>query len=419
VTTTGDMSRYRWLILGIAIVSQISNSLASGVIAPLAPLFQPELGLSKTEVGLFSSVIFVGSWIVLLGAGTLTDRVGVRKVMAAGQVAAGAVMLAMAAAASFSQALLVMFVVGIARGAILPGASKAIMDWFPRSSRGSAMGLKQTGMPIAGILAASILPAVGLALGWRTAIALVGLWVIAAGVLTFSLYRDPIQPGRAGTRKEDIRASVGRLLHSWDLWTVSIMAILFVIAQQAMVAYIPLYLKEVVLLRAVPDESTRIVAAGGFLALCQVGGIGGRIFWGVVSDRLFRGRRRPVLAIAAILSALFSLPMGYLRPDTPLWLLSGLMFLYGITAIGWNGVYHALMGETSDARYAATGVALSMSLTQFGTVGGPPLFGIVVDLTGTYRPAWLLLTACYVGAAVIAILTAKSEQPISEERNRE
>jgi predicted MFS family arabinose efflux permease len=267
-------------------------------------------------------------------------------------------------------------------------------------------------MPIAGILAASVLPAVGLTLGWRAAIALAGLWIIASGVLTLVFYRDPVRPAQERARAESVRASVAHLLRSWDLWTVSLMAILFVIAQQAMIAYIPLYFKEVVLRSAVPDHARRVVAAGGFLALCQVGGIGGRIFWGVVSDRVFRGRRRVVLAIAGALSAVLSVPIGSLQPDTPLWALSLLMFTYGITAIGWNGVYHALMGETAGATYAATGVALSMSLTQVATVGGPPLFGIVVDLAGGYRPAWLMLTACYIGAVAIALWTARGEKPI-------
>jgi MFS family permease len=121
-----------------------------------------------------------------------------------------------------------------------------------------------------------------------------------------------------------------------------------------------------------------------------------------------------VLAIAGVLSALLSVPMGYLQPDTPVWALTVLTFAYGITAIGWNGVYHALMGETAGADYAATGVALSMSLTQIGTVGGPPLFGFIVDLTGGYRTAWLMLTACYLGAVAIAFLTAKNEPPLAE-----
>lgn len=410
MTWLGEIDRYRWLVLGIGLITQVSNALASGVIAPLAPLIQPELGLTKMEVGLFSSAIFVGSWGVLLVAGAITDRVGVRRMISVGQVAAGSVMLTMAAAGSFVQALLVMFAVGMARGAIVPAASKAIMDWFPRSTRGSAMGVKQTGMPIAGILAAAILPALGLALGWRVAIALVGLLVIVAGGVTFALYRDPIRPGPVEAREEGMRANVGHLLRNPGLWTVSLMAVLFVSAQLAMIAYIPLYFMEVVLVSAVPDPSTRIVAAGGFLALCQLGGIAGRVFWGVLSDRLFRGRRRPVLAIAGALSALLSLSMGYLQPDMPLWVLSGLLILYGITAIGWNGVYHVLMVETAGARHAATGVALSMSLSQVGTIGGPPLFGFVVDLAGAYRPAWLLLTACYMAAVAVAIQSAKSER---------
>src|SRR5512146_1802509 len=125
------ISRYRWAILGLAFVSQFTGTLAAQSVPPLAPIFQSELGLSKLEIGFFASASFMGFWVVLLGAGYLTERFGVRKIMSMGQVVAGCVMLTMAFAGSFLQAVFVMFVVGLCRGMVHPGASKAIMDWFP------------------------------------------------------------------------------------------------------------------------------------------------------------------------------------------------------------------------------------------------------------------------------------------------
>src|SRR5450756_2900025 len=68
-------------MLGVAFIVQFSNALATQGLAPLAPLFQPELGLSKSEVGLFSSIIYAGSWGVLIVAGSLCDRFGLRRLL--------------------------------------------------------------------------------------------------------------------------------------------------------------------------------------------------------------------------------------------------------------------------------------------------------------------------------------------------
>lgn len=413
MVVTERISRYRWVALGIAFLAQWSNALASQAVAPLAPLLQPELGLSNAEVGFFSSAAFAGAWGVLLVAGSLTDRVGVRRMMTLGQMTTGAFMLSLSAVASFLQTVVVMFLAGLGRGVTAPGITKAIMDWFPPGGRATAMGLKQTGVPVAGIVTALTLPALALALGWRSALALVGMLIIAGGIATGVLYRDPQPSEPAARRVLGMRASVGQVARQRSLWVLSSVAVLLVSVQLAITTYLALYFKEVVLVPLVPEEPTRIVAAGGYLALCQAGGVFGRVFWGVVSDRVFHGRRLVVLAMTGGLSAMISLAVGRVDSGYPLWLLTGIVFVYGATAIGWNGLYQALIVETAGRRYAGTGVGLSMTLSQFGTVGGPPLFGFVVDLTGSFQTAWQLL-ACLSGVgAVVAVVNARGERHVA------
>ena len=64
------------------------------------------------------------------------------------------------------------------------------MDWLPERIRGLSMSLKQAGVPLAGAVAAAIIPTLAIILGWRTAIALTGAAaiIIAIGYLLF--YRD-------------------------------------------------------------------------------------------------------------------------------------------------------------------------------------------------------------------------------------
>ena len=405
--------RYRWVILALAFVSQMTTTLAAQVVPPLAPLLQAELGLSKVEIGFFSSAAFAGSWGVLLVAGYLTDRFGVRRMMALGQIVAGAVMMTMSLVGSFVQAAAVMFTVGLCRGTVHPGASKAIMDWFPVGARATAMGVKQTGYPVAGILMASTLPVLALAMGWRAAIALVGTLIVAGGIAAAALYREPPQAMRVAERGPSMRAGLREVIRNRNLWVLGAVATLLVTAQLALVAYLALYFSEIVLVPLFPNEHTRIVAAGGFLALCQAGGVAGRVLWGLASDRMLRGRRMPLLALIGAVAGLMALLMGYLAPGFPLWLVSVQVFVYGATALGWNGLYHALIVETAGRKHAAMGVGLCMTLSQAGTVGGPPLFGLVVDLTGSYQTAWLALCCLSVGGALVAALGAREEKQVS------
>lgn len=404
---------FRWVALGVAFLTQLGNALASQSIAPLAPLFQPELGLTNAEVGFFTSAAYAGAWGILLLAGTFTDRLGVRRMLAGGQLLIGLFMASMAAAGSFAHAALVMFGAGIGRGLTSPGISKAVMDWFPAQSRATAMGIKQTAVPFAGIIAASSLPVLSLTLGWRTALGIVGLLVVAGAAVTGFFYRDfPSVEAKRGDR-EGMRVGLRKVLGLRRLWVMSLISVLYVVVQLGLTTYLALYLKEVILVPAIPDERTRILAAGGFLALCQAGGVFGRVFWGLLSDRTFHGRRMVVLAIIGGLAAIMSVCFACLRPGVPLWLLSGVVFGYGTTAIGWNGLYQAVAAETAGRKYAATGVGLSMTLSQAGTVGGPPLFGFVVDVAGCFETAWLLMSLLSLGGMAVSIYYARGERQIA------
>jgi MFS transporter, ACS family, hexuronate transporter len=412
VDPSPTLLRYRWVALAMAFTAQWSNALVAQAIAPLAPLFQPELGLTKSEVGVFASATFAGSWVVLILAGSLSDRVGVRKMLFAGQMLMAVPMLMMAVAGSFVHAVVIMLLAGLGRGTVLPASTKAIMDWFPPSSRATAMGLKQTGMPVAGLLTAVALPAIGLTLGWRYAVTLVGLLIIVGGVATGLLYRDIQKPAQAPGRRLGLISELGGLVRNPNVWIIGLISVLFVTTQLSLVTYLPLYFNEVVLLPFIPDEAARIVAAGGYLGVAHAGGIFGRVFWGVISDRLFGGRRMVVLGLLGVICAAALLGLAEAGTGYPLWVLTILAFALGATAIGWNGIHQTAMVEVAGRARAATGVGLIMSLSQVGLVAGPPLFGLIVDVSGLYRTAWLVLTGLAVAAAVVSFLAAGQERHV-------
>lgn len=404
---------YRWVILGIVFLAQLSTSLSSLAVAPLAPILQTELNLSKTQIGLFSAASFAGTWVIVLLAGALTDRHGVRRLMSLGQVIIAVFMFGMAAVGSLSQAIVVMFGAGIGCGVVPPSLSKSVTDWFPRRSRGLAMGLKQAGVPVGGVITATTLPVIALAIGWRPTMALVGAWVAGAAIVTAVFCREIQRPASGGAPALPLLAGLQTVIRNRRIWSLSAVSVLYVTAQMGLLTYLALFMEEVVLVRAIPEQGPRIVAAGGYLALCQVGGTFGRIFWGVASDRLFRGRRMPVLAIIGGLSAVASLMVASFGPDSSLLLISVVVFVCGATAVGWNGLYQASITESVDRRHAATGVGFSMTLSQVGTVGGPPLFGLVVDASGSFQVAWIVLSCFCLCGLVMSVLNSRWEKAIA------
>lgn len=393
-------------------LSQSSASFVLSSPSPLAPLFQPDLGLTKAEVGFLSSATSAGAWAVVLVAGLLTDRYGTRKVMSIGLILTGGLMLSMSLVDSLVQAVGIMFVAGLARGAIPPSSTKAVLQWFPPSSRATAMGIKQMGLPVSGVLAASILPTLGLALGWRRAMAIPGLFIAAAGVLAAAFMREAPGIESVSARAIETRQAMVDLMRNRMMLILCCMAILFHMVQLSMITYLALYFKDVVLVSSVPDQAMRIVAAGGFLAVCQVGGAMGRPGWGIVSDRLFGGRRMAVLAVIGTLSGLTSILMAIVDSAWPLSLLTVAAFVFGTAALGWNGVYNALLTETVNPKYAATGVGLSMTVTELGTIIGPPLFGMVADVTGFYQPAWIFLGCVSAAGAAVALFATRWERRV-------
>jgi MFS family permease len=60
--------------------------------------------------------------------------------------------------------------------------------------------------------------------------------------------------------------------------------------------------------------------------------------------------------------------------------------------VGYQGVSYALIGEIAGR--ARTGAALGIVITvnSLGTIVGTPLFGHLVDVTGSYSIAWRALS---------------------------
>ncbi|WP_213009495.1 MFS transporter, partial [Paractinoplanes toevensis] len=189
--------RYRWVILAVATFTQAAAGFFVQGIGALGVHLQSDLEISAAQLGL---LISAGQFVPLIGllvAGELLDRFDERWVVTAGAGVVGAALLAGAFAPGYAALLAVLLVVGAGYSTVQPGGSKSVAAWFDASRRGTAMGIRQAGLPLGAALASATLPAIATAAGWRATPLTGGLIALLGAAAFLLLYRRPPGPSRS------------------------------------------------------------------------------------------------------------------------------------------------------------------------------------------------------------------------------
>ena len=368
---------YRWIVLLLATLVQVGVSMLQQAPSALGPLLTTGLDLSRAQLGLLSSAIIGGMTLTTLLMGVLIDRRGERGVVVAGVTTMVLLVFLAAQVSTFGWLFALFLLASFGAASSTPGGSKGITSWFPGSQRGMAMGVRQTGIPVGGLLAALLLPPIATQFGWA-----VGLEV-AAGitllvVLCFAIfYREPRDEETASAP----RVPIGEIIRNRSFLAATGYSFVLVGAQWSATAYLTLFLHE--------KAEISVVLAGALLAVLQVGGVAGRIGWGMVSDRL--GRRKPAMIFVSLVAVVCCLTMVLVGPSTPLPLLILFAVVLGLSLLGWNGLYVTIVAESTSIRAAATAVGAGLTVTNLGSFAVPPLFGLLIDLSSSYSVFWLAL----------------------------
>jgi ACS family hexuronate transporter-like MFS transporter len=394
---------FRWTILALITVSHIVGAAAQYGINTLAPFYKDELGLSRAQVGLFFSAFYLAMTGASFGTGWLADRYGVRKTTLQGHLLVGLCTVAAALSPSFEWGCVSFFLAGFGYSFLNPASTIGVMTWFHRDERATAMGAKQTGVPAGGVVAAILAPSLVLLIGWRGSLAALGIINFLFGFVFFSLWREPANGAEVNAAAREEATHDTAPLDVWGLLPVSCATAIYLIGQMVLITYVPLYLKDAM--------GYSPFWASQALALTQAGAMIGRVGWGVASDRLFRGRRKIVLIVIGVLSVILIGGLGFMNRDSSYILLMTILFLAGVCIVGYQGVSYALIGEIAGK--AKTGAALGMMITINAGAAtiGTPVFGHIVDRTGSYATGWQILAAAIsVGIVSMAVLLKEPQR---------
>ena len=347
-------------MLAAGTAAQTSFSAVIVGLPVLAPTLKDAHDLSLLQVGVVLDALWIGTLLTLLPWGVLADRVGERLVLATGLVACAVALVGAGYAESFESLILLVGLAGAAGASVNAASGRAVMQWFPAAERGFALGVRQTAIPVGGLISALVLPA--LALG--SAFVFLAALCVAGAVFGAAVIRE-----REGAAEDDVLEprGLGATLRDHRLWLLCGASSFYLVAQLAITGFLVLFFHE--------ERGLTTAAAAGVLAGVQVVAAAMRIGGGRWSDRL--GSRIRPLRIVGVGSAI-TLAVAVVLLSAPLPLLIASFILAGGLSMSWNGLSFTAAAEIAGR--ARAGAALGMQQSALAAAGAivPPAFAAIV-----------------------------------------
>jgi MFS family permease len=387
----------RPLVVAVAITLAVQAVTSMAMVAPsvLAPAVAPVLGVAPQKIGLFVSAAYLAAMLSGLACGGLIARFGVLRVCQLSVLLAGAG-LVLGAAGWLVATPLAALVIGVGYGLVNPASSHMLARATPPGMMAFVFSIKQTGVPLGGMIAGALVPALLLGIGWQATVLALAL-ATAAPALVIEPERRRNEPAGAGAAPQSPaeRASVAArppsgvglrrtvlalggpirlVLSERPMRELAAVSFSYATVQLGLFTYLVSFLNL--------ELGYTLVAAGLVFAVAQGAGVVGRIVWGALADRAFGARM--MLGLLGVTMSACGLATAFESASWPLAAVVVVSALFGASAVGWNGVYLAEVARRAPPGAVGAATGGTQFFTFLGALTGPPLFGLVASATGYY-----------------------------------
>ncbi len=389
VPPTTRPAKWLWLAVAAMLIQQAFAYLSTLVLPIAAPAISESLDLGISLVGLYTAIMYVASTLSAGASGSFIQRYGALRVSQAALVLMGlglvfswpgwAILFALTA-----------FVIGAGSAVSTPASSDILGRYCPPRQAPLIFSIKQTGVPVGGMLAGVLVPAFTIALGWEGAFIACGAMCLVLAFLLQPL-RAEFDQYRIRSHRISMRAvvhTVRAVLVHRRLRELALCSVSWVGLQAIYGAFLFAFLADGL---GYPPETAGWVFAAG-----NAGAVGARILWGWIASRFVNARF--LLGWLAVVMAAASITTANFGPEWPVVAIAVVAVVYAGTAISWHGVLLAEIARICpvDRIGAMTGGVLLFTST--GIMVYPIIYGAILEATGSYAPG-------FVAAAVPALYT--------------
>ena len=380
----------RRLIALVSLLVAVDLTLWSAIV-PLIPHYRAELGLTKVESGWLVAAFSLSVVVVAIPVGHLADRIGARRVVAAGGAAMAAATLGLGFAGSFWLLLAARAVQGVGDAAVWGAGVAWVAARAPADRRGQAVSYSNAAA-VAGVIAGPFVGGIATStFGIEATFSVVA--AISLALAAWALFEPDAQadPGR----HVHVRAAIAAAFSESLILASVVMILAVAVIGGALQVLVPLHL------------SSEGIERAGIGAVYSVGAMLGAVailLSGRAGDRFGRIPLAAGACIAlAVLSGLLALPLGVA-------LIIAVVIAVGPVQSILYAVGYPLSADGADRAHLGHGIAIGIvNLTWgVGAVLGPIAGPGVAQALGD-RASYLLLAMLAALAAVAVALPARRE----------
>jgi MFS family permease len=385
------LRRHPAFVLFVVTAAQMATAMTNAVLPTIAPEVAASLGVEPAWVGYQVSIFFAAAMAGTAYGGACIARFGPARstqFTLAGCIAC--VLLFMLPHPAFI--VIGSLIGGFGTGFINASGAQILVRYTPTSRRNLVFSLKQTGMPLGGMIVSLTAPALALAFGWRWALA--PMIAIALCALLLNQHARALWDRDRNPRAALGGQALGALPLVWQspaLRWLALGGMCFSAVQRMLLTYLVLFL--------VTDRGYGLVQAGILLSVTQATGFVARPVWGWIADRAGNGMR--VLMLIGVITTVGSLALVVIEGQAAMYVVCAAL---GLSSIGWNGLYYAEITRLAGAENAGAVTGGASFFIYAGVLGGPALFALSYGYLGSYSTTlYTLAVISIVALAALAI----------------
>ena len=177
--------------------------------------------------------------------------------------------------------------------------------------------------------------------------------------------------------------------------------------QFAFTSYLVSYLSDVLTVLGV---AMPVILAGNMYSIASAGGFAGRLGLGLISDKIFKGRRKGTMVAVNVIGTLVILLTAIAVPKMRIPFIAITVLLYGLTGISFTGLQLSMVSELAGVEFSGSATGFTLALGFLGMMTIPTAFGAAVDHSGGYFGGWMLLFALSIIGTVLLLFVKEQKQ---------
>lgn len=395
--TRANGHAYGWAVVG---AGALMTCVAMGSMFSLAVFLQPmsiDTGWSRTGISTAMTIDFLAMGFAAFAWGALSDRYGARIVVLLGSLLLGlGLVLASRATSLLEFQLLFGLLIGVAAGAFYAPMMTVAAAWFEHN-RSLAVALVSAGMGVAPLTIAPFARWLITNYEWRPAMLVVGIvaWILLipaallvrpAPAIVATTAPTPGVATPVAALAAGPRMSAGEALRTPQFMALALAHFACCAAHSGPIFHMVTY----AIGCGIPA-----MAAVSIYSLAGVSGLGGRLLFGVMADRV---GAKPVLVAGLMVQAVAAGAYLFVGQLGEFYALS---IVFGIAYGGVMPLYAILARDYFGAHIMGTVFGAISAVASLGMAFGPWAGGWVYDSYASY--AWLYVGSFAVGLAAVAV----------------